>query len=512
MLKTEATKLLTILIAAIAFLLGNAMLSSNAFAISMPPIQDDPPEDEPDGEPEEEPEQPEEDAEPADGEEGEDTGSSDGDSPEDDTEDGDEAAEDEEEEQAPTDTFIAVVNADAIHTISGPVLRGSTLLIKNSRIHAIGRNVKIPEEAETIDASGMHVYPGLIPPFSNGLFGRSPIADSTDVYSLTRQIALAAGITSTTSDNEAGKMTFGTADDLLIRPDIFVELEYGPNAPSDTRRIREALDGIIKYRRDLAEYEQLKADEDLGEDEESELEAPDDSVTKGRNARFVALLDGNATALFEADDAGSLLAIADLSERYGIRCVIRGGLEGWTVAPQLARGDISMIVSPRARQDRNSDLVRDNGSTIENAKILRDHGIRLSFMPSGGFFGSSSGISLSGLGGRDLQHYFLTAAFAVRGGMSEADAVRAMTLDSAVILGIDDRVGSLEAGKDADLIITDGNILHYQTLVQKAIVNGRLEYDKADAGLLSHVRPDGDRDNTSAKPYEAWPRRLGEDW
>lgn len=495
-------------------------LAPAAQAIGMPPVespsdrpaQDDPPEDEPDQpeeQPEEESDRGDEPEEGAGGEEGDDAEAEDAEG----EDKADEEAEEEaEEEEVNKDRYLAIVNASEIHTVTGPIVRNGTILTKNGRITAIGRNVKLPDDVEIIDATGRHVYPGMIPPFSSGLFGNSPLADTTDVYSLGRQIALAAGITASTSDNEAGKMTFGTTEGLSIRPDVFVELDYGPSEPSDTRRVRESLEGIIKYRRDLAEYERLKAEEDLEEDEESDLEAPDDSAIKGRNARFVALLDGDATALIEADDAASLLAIAELSEHYGIRVVIDGGVEAWTVADRLARGDISVIVSPRARQDQDNDLIRPNGSTIENAKVLRDHGIRVAFMPEGGLFGSSTGISLSGLGGRDLQHYFLTGAFAVRGGLSEKDAIRALTIDSAIILGIDDRVGSLEIGKDADMIVTDGNLLHYQTLVQQAIVNGRVEYDKQEAGILSHVRPDGNRNVTTEKPYEAWPRRLGEDW
>jgi len=490
-------------------------LAPAARAMAMPPVepvvQDDPPEDEPpqddpEDQPEDQPEEdPEEGGEPEKGEDAEGEEAAD-------SEDAEGNEEAEEEEEVSKDRYLAIVNASEIHTVTGPIVRNGTILTKNGRITAIGRNVEVPEDAEVIDATGRQVYPGMIPPFSSGLFGNSPLADTTDVYSLGRQIALAAGITASTSDNEAGKMTFGTVEGLSIRPDIFVEFDYGPSDPAETRRVRESLDGIIKYRRDLAEYERLKAEEDLEEGEESELEAPDDSAIKGRNTRYVRLLDGDATALIEADDAASLLAIAELSEHYGIRVVIDGGVEAWTVADRLARGDISVIVSPRARQDQDDDLIRPNGSTIENAKILRDHGIRVAFMPEGGLFGSSNGISLSGLGGRDLQHYFLTGAFAVRGGLSEKDAIRALTIDSAIILGIDDRVGSLEVGKDADMIVVDGDLLHYQTLVQQAIVNGRVEYDKDEAGILSHVRPDGNRDVTSEKPREVWPRRLGEDW
>ena len=65
-------------------------------------------------------------------------------------------------------------------------------------------------------------------------------------------------------------------------------------------------------------------------------------------------------------------------------------------------------------------------------------------------------------------------------------------------------------GKDADFAITDGDLLHYMTLVQQTIVNGRVAYDKDEDSLYGHIRPAGDDD--APPPNDHWPRRLGEDW
>ena len=104
----------------------------------------------------------------------------------------------------------------------------------------------------------------------------------------------------------------------------------------------------------------------------------------------------------------------------------------------------------------------------------------------------------------------MEAAFAVRGGLPNDVAVRAITIDAARILGVDHRVGSIEIGKDADFTIVDGELLHYMTLVRWTVVHGRIAYDKQKDSLLDHVRPGGDRD--APPPRDNWPRRLGEDW
>ena len=103
----------------------------------------------------------------------------------------------------------------------------------------------------------------------------------------------------------------------------------------------------------------------------------------------------------------------------------------------------------------------------------------------------------------------MEAAFAVRGGLPEEAAIRGITIDAAKILGVDDRVGSIEVGKDADFVITDGDLLYYLTQPRWTIVNGRIVYDKEKAGILSHIRPDG---GETTAPKDAWPRRLGDDF
>src|SRR5262249_41972357 len=96
----------------------------------------------------------------------------------------------------------------------------------------------------------------------------------------------------------------------------------------------------------------------------------------------------------------------------------------------------------------------------------------------------STTIDFIGTAGRDLLALPVEAGFAVRGGLSQEAALDAMTIVPARMLGIDHRVGSLEKGKDCDAIVTDGDILHYQTFVQYKLV-----YDKEKELYCAHIRP-----------------------
>lgn len=416
--------------------------------------------------------------------------------------DGDTEKEKADDEKKPEDRYLAITGG-RVHTVSGPVLPGATILAKNGVIEAVGHNVVIPEEAEVIDATGYRVYPGLIAVRSARLVGGGSAEDTTDIFDISMAVALAGGLTTVVSGDDAVKLTFGTNEDMTIRKNLFTTIRYNSNNPAGKRELRKKLDRVQKHLRELRKHE-------LEKQSNPDAEPPDDKWVRGEYQRYMQLLKGEATAFADADSAHDMRELCFLAERYGIRFVIQGGVEAWTMAPELARAGADLFITPRERNDPEPELMRRNGSTIENAAILNDHGVRFSFIPVGSLFGPGYTVTFGGLAGRDLLHLPMEAAFAVRGGLPEDAAVRAITLDAAKILGIDDQIGSIEVGKDADFVITDGDLLHYMTLTRWTIVNGRVAYDKAKDSLFDHIRPAGDQD--APPPDDHWPRRLGEEW
>lgn len=394
----------------------------------------------------------------------------------------------------PDDRYFAVTGA-TVHTVSGPVLEQPTVLCKNGKIFAIGYELEVPEEAEVLDATGYHLYPGLVAVSSSGLLGSEPPEDNSDPFSLSMALGLAGGITTAVVDDTAAKLTYGTLEDHTLKRDLFFSLTYSRSAPSARARFRKTLERVRQYMRDYEAYEERKK-------EDPEAKEPDKSWLKGEYEGALKLLKHERVAVTSANSMQDLRDLANLAQQYGFRLVIRGAVEAWTVAPELARAGVRVIITPRTRQDPDERLNRPNGSSIENARILYDHGVSLAILPLG------SRISTSGLAGRDLMHLPMEAAFAVRGGLPADVAVRAVTLDAARILGIDHRVGSIEVGKDADFAIVDGDLLHYMTLVRWTVVNGRVAYDKQEDSLLDHIRPNGDRN--APPPVDYWPRKLGQ--
>jgi len=379
--------------------------------------------------------------------------------------------------------ILALVGGE-IHTGLGGVLRDATLLVREGKIAAFGYDVDVPEDAEVVDVSGLRIYPGLIAVGSFGLFGSSGnLDDSVDPYNQNMTLALAAGITTAVDGNSVAKLKRGHVDGLVVSSSAFESLSYSNGNPQGQLKVENDLKGAADYIRAYRAWEQEK---------KSNKEAKEPSK-KGVDQKALRILRGEIRPRFNADERTDLLEIAQLAQRFGFRPIINGCREGWTVADELGRAGATAIVTPRTRRPKDESLLREGGSSIENASTLYKHGVNVVVVPA------SRGISLGGIVGQDLLHLPVEAGFAIRGGLPELAGLRSITIEAARVLGVDYRIGSIELGKDADLIVTDGDLLHYQTFVQWAIVDGEIVYDKQAEMFFAHIRP---RPETALAPAE----------
>jgi len=384
---------------------------------------------------------------------------------------GEEAA---EEADSDVGAWFAVVGGE-VHTGTGAVLRGATVLAKDGRIRAIGQGLRVPDEATVLDATGLRVYPGLVAFDSSGLIGNSgsDFADTIDPFNARMVLALASGITTAAQSDTAVKLKRGEIEDVVLREKYLVTQSYSTSNPMGRKDLLTKLLRASEYLREYRAWEEKKK-------EDKELKEPS---RKGVDSSVLSILRGEVLAKFNADLRTELLDIARLAQRFGFRPVIVGCAEGWTVADELGRAGAYAVVTPRYRRDKEEQLVRPGGSSIENAARLYRAGVQVAIVPG------QRGVDLGGIAGRDILHLTMEAGFAVRGGLSEQAALEAITIVPARMLGIDHRVGTLEVGKDCDLVVTDGELLHYQTFVQYAVVAGKQVYDKQAELYYAHIRP-----------------------
>jgi hypothetical protein len=420
--------------------------------------------------------------------------------------------------------WFAIVGGD-VYTGSGAVLRGATVLSRNGVIHDIGHGVYLPEGTEKLDASGYRVYPGMValgasaritrgllsgdvpaeseeelledplhavdrlhvdahegglePPPAEveserdvlivGAELRAEVADSFDPFNEYLVLALAAGITTVEQSDTPLKLKRREIEDVDIGAKHTFTLSWtrGPGR----EQVREKLQKAAAYLRSYREWEAA-----------GDKKAPEPSK-KNVDANYVRILRGDVLAQFQATEREELLGIARLAQEFRFRPVIVGCQEGWTVADELGRAGAFAIITPRAKQPKLEQLVRPGGTSIENAALLHSHGVQVAIIPE------NTSFELSGITGRDLLHLPIEADFAVRGGLPETAALAAVTLVPARILGVDHRIGTLEVGKDLDAIVTDGDLLHYETYVQYTVVSGKLVYDKEQEVFFAHIRP-----------------------
>lgn len=371
--------------------------------------------------------------------------------------------------------WLAIVGGD-VYTVTEGVVRGGTVLCREGRILAVAPGLRVPEGARVVDASGMKVYPGLIAVNSSGILrgGGAGGRDGFDPFSLNLDLALTGGLTTVQASDTVVKLTRGTLEGFLLGTKPWSELSVSPTSPSSRRDLREKFAAAREHLRSVRAWRMAK---EIGE-EEGEEPKPE-----GVDKAALALLSGEATARYNADSSKDLLAICDFLEEFPHAAVIFGGREAWTCAGRLGRAGARMVLTIRDKAWADEALNRPSGWTIENARILHEHGVEFAILPE------SAGFSTGGILGRDLMNLPLEAAFAIRGGLPQEAALRAITLDAAKILGVEDRIGSIEPGKDADLIVCGGDLFHYRTFVEWAIVDGRVVYDKQKAPYFAHIRP-----------------------
>jgi len=264
------------------------------------------------------------------------------------------------------------------------------------------------------------------------------------------------------------KLSYGHLDGMLVKEDAFYDVVPGSltgalNQHNWRRQIRQAKEYLQK----LAAHERALQNVKEGEEKPKPPE-------KNTSDELIALVKGEVRLRTRADSVNEIRSMIALAKELGYSLCLDGATESWLATADLAESGAGVVFTPRSRRDAGRGREGQSGSWVETPRVLEEQGIPFAIAPL------SASVSLGGLAGRDLTSLPLEAAFAVRGGCSEAKALEALTIVPARLLGLQDRLGSLEVGKDADLLIMDGRPLDYRTYVEVAFVNGHEVYRRDD--------------------------------
>ena len=381
----------------------------------------------------------------------------------------------------------AFTNARIIPIVGQPIERG-TIVFQNGKIIAVGSGVRAPAGAVVHDMSGKTVMPGLVDTHSHigggsGADGSGPIQpdarilDSLNVRSSSLQRAQAGGLTTVNVMPGSGHLDSGqtlyiklrdnarTIDDLLIF-DASGAYMGGIKFANGTNPIRAGggtFPGTRAKSAALVRNQFIKARE-----YKDKIAKAGNDTTKlpARDLGMEALveaLDGKRVVHFHTHRHDDILTALRLQKEFGFRIVLQHVSEAWKVADEIAAAgapsSIIFIDSPGGKLE-TMDISFVNGAALEKAGA--DVGFHTDdYITDSRFFLRSGGL-------------------AVRAGMSREGALYALTMANAKMMDLADRVGSLEAGKDADIIVLSGDPLSVYTSVLETWVDGSKVFDRSD--------------------------------
>jgi imidazolonepropionase-like amidohydrolase len=260
------------------------------------------------------------------------------------------------------------------------------------------------------------------------------------------------------------RMTFGDMNAMLVKETPFYHLTAGSlTGAFNKHQWRET---VKRAKQQLKDRASANPDE----------EVPGFGFGGGASRRVpdevLKLVEKKIPLRTDAASAEQMRSMIVLAKELDYPLILEGVQEAWLIPDELKKANVQTILTPRNRRRPTPGKEDSTGSSIETSGTLEKAGVPFAVAPLG------TSVSLDGIPGRDLTSLMLEAAFAVRGGCSEGTALAALTITPAKMLGLDKQIGSIEEGKDADLLILNGPPLDYRSHVEKAIVGGKVYYDR----------------------------------
>ncbi len=403
--------------------------------------------------------------------------------------------------QTRTDTY-AITNAQIV-TVSGPNLAKGTIVIRDGLIEAVGENVKVPADARIIDGTNLIVYPGFIDAYTSLGIAAAPTpqrgqnqtqAQTTEQSNSNYPDGLRAEETAV-EQIKAGEAQFETQrnagfttaltvpkDGIFNGQSALIDLAgdsvsgmiiKSPVAEHITfRTLRSGqypvslLGTFSALRQMFLDAQRLQTIQKMYEKDPRGMKRPDNDKSL---EVLIPILNREMPVVFNANSEREIVRALDFAREFNLKAIIAGGQEAWKVADRLKAQSVPVLLSldfpkrttaasPEADEEP-IELLRLRAETPKGAARLTQAGVKYAFQ-SGGM--------------KNINDFLTNANESVKSGLNKNDAIRAMTLSSAEIFGVENRLGSIEKGKIANLVVSKGDVFDKSKVITQVFVDGRL--------------------------------------
>ncbi len=372
---------------------------------------------------------------------------------------------------------FALTNAK-IYTVTNGVIENGTIIINNGVIEAVGANIKIPADAEVFDYQGKEIYPGMIDSGTQlGLKEIGSISEAQDFRefgdvtpqmqaltavnpnSVAIPVTRVSGVTTTLTMPDGGVLP-GTAATINLfgyTPDQMYAGSKGVvmNFPTAQRRRRQTEEQAEKARENA-----LKTVNEAWDKAEvyAKIQNSPDARYYPEMEALADVVNGDMLLYIEVNTAKDILSALDWVKERGYKKVVFTGVsEGWRVADKLAKAGIPVIAGPvQAIPTRQSDAY---DAAYANPGVMQKAGVKVA-LRTGDTENS-----------RNLPYH---AGFAAAYGMGREEALKAITINAAEIMGVGNEIGSIEVGKKANLFVSTGDPFETSTQILNVFIDGYL--------------------------------------
>ena len=379
--------------------------------------------------------------------------------------------------------MICIRNGN-VHNAIVPEVFVADILIENGKIKEIGSNLAVPEGTEVIDASGKEIYPGFVEAHGHiGLDGHGIGYEGTDYNEMndivcpqlrgidgvkpmqpTFENAAKGGVTCVCVGPGSANVLGGTfttiktvgkrVDDMVVRDAVAMKCAFGENpkrcyqSKSDSSRMTTA----FKLREALAKAREYMLKKEAAGDDFSKMPALD-----MKHEALIPVLKKEIPLKAHAHATEDLFTALRIAKEFDVKITLEHVTEGHLIVEELAKENVPLAVGPTLTEASKFELRNKSWTT---PGVLAAAGCQVSIITDSPVI---------------PQEYLpICAGLAVQAGMDPFQALQAITINPAKHVGIADRVGSLEVGKDADIVIADGNPMEVSTKIEKVFIDGKL--------------------------------------